>query len=71
MTHTKLKCCTPRQYYFNMDSKPTFFEVCGRVGKPQERQSWQDVAALQNDEYRISHYDSCSPKLSITQQIEL
>jgi hypothetical protein len=26
--------------------KATFFEVCGWVGKPQERQSWQDVATL-------------------------
>jgi len=52
--------------------KATFFEVCGWVGKTSERQSWQDVAALQNDGMDIeSHNDSCSPKLSITQQIEL
>ena len=29
--------------------KATFFEVCGWVGKNSERQTWQDVAALQHD----------------------
>ena len=29
--------------------KATFFEVCGWVGKDGERQTWQDVAALQRD----------------------
>jgi biotin operon repressor len=29
--------------------KATFFEVCGWVGKNGERQTWQDVAALQRD----------------------
>jgi len=48
--------------------KATFFEVCGWVGKPQERQSWQDVAALQNDGMDIeshtmthAHLNSVSP----------
>jgi len=29
--------------------KATFFEVCGWVGKNGERQTWQDVSALQQD----------------------
>lgn len=29
--------------------KATFFEVCGWVGKNSDRQTWQDVAALQQD----------------------
>ena len=29
--------------------KATFFEVCGWVGKDGQRQTWQDVAALQHD----------------------
>ena len=48
--------------------KATFFEVCGWVGKPQERQSWQDVATLQNDGMDIeshtmthAHLNSVSP----------
>jgi peptidoglycan/xylan/chitin deacetylase (PgdA/CDA1 family) len=48
--------------------KATFFEVCGWVGKPQERQSWSDVAALQNDGMDIeshtmthAHLNSVSP----------
>lgn len=29
--------------------KATFFEVCGWIGKPSERKSWQDIAALKQD----------------------
>ena len=48
--------------------KATFFEVCDWVGKPQDRQSWPDVAALQNDGMGIeshtmthAHLNSVSP----------
>jgi peptidoglycan/xylan/chitin deacetylase (PgdA/CDA1 family) len=48
--------------------KATFFEVCGWVGKTSERQTWQDVAALQQDGMDIeshtmthAHLNSVSP----------
>jgi peptidoglycan/xylan/chitin deacetylase (PgdA/CDA1 family) len=48
--------------------KATFFEVCGWIGKPQERQSWQDIAALQDDGMDIeshtmthAHLNAVSP----------
>jgi polysaccharide deacetylase len=36
--------------------KATFFEVCGWVGKDGERQTWQDVAALQHDGNAIASH---------------
>ncbi len=36
--------------------KATFFEVCGWIGKDGERQTWQDVAALQRDGNVIASY---------------
>ena len=47
MTHIRVLYAKPilDQYGF----KATFFEVCGWVGKDGERQTWQDVAALQHD----------------------
>jgi peptidoglycan/xylan/chitin deacetylase (PgdA/CDA1 family) len=48
--------------------KATFFEVCGWVGKTSERQTWQDVATLQQDGMDIeshtmthAHLSSVSP----------
>lgn len=48
--------------------KATFFEVCDWVGKNSERQTWQDVAALQQDGMEIeshsmthAHLNSVSP----------
>ena len=36
--------------------KATFFEVCGWVEKNSERQTWQDVAALQKDRMEIESH---------------
>ncbi|MFZ0512236.1 MAG: polysaccharide deacetylase family protein [Candidatus Nitrosopolaris sp.] len=48
--------------------KATFFEVCGWVGKTSERQTWRDIAALQQDGMNIeshtmthAHLNSVSP----------